>query len=452
MFYVFHREDEGQDLFGKRGNEFKLPYPLLDIDVCTGFGFGDDEITTKSKSNKNKKKGGNGSAAAANNTSSSSNNFPSSGSNKDCQNGKKRKAACIIGGIPSYCSYPTGFTAYDGGGGEMKPPDSLYTYGGNSFGFDTDAYRSQGYGSLAQTVYPSSDPYRLDVDKHGYFLDQRQYQHSSLPYANNGYSDYVPSAKYGYEMPKYGFDSYSLDLSKRVDCSDISQLHTDVRRYAFDYHHPSYTHLDVHSLHPTDRFTGNRLNIASLDAVDLRNPASLYNPNPYMNTVDTPCAVTSPCLVSSSVLKSVSATSHLLNNKDQLSSKYKLPNVTIDVPPSSMSFDVAPHLPLPHNSVIKSTRQQDSALVPSTHSLSSSLSQANSENAIPHVAVSKQSWTACSKLVSCLGDQAGLHSMAPLDTSQLNVDMSKCGHDSAAMAGVRECEEDLIKSHDSHLR
>ncbi|CAE1155747.1 AHR [Acanthosepion pharaonis] len=48
-------DDEGQDLFGKRGNEFKLPYPLLDLDICSGSGFPEDDFVTKSKTTKNKK-------------------------------------------------------------------------------------------------------------------------------------------------------------------------------------------------------------------------------------------------------------------------------------------------------------------------------------------------------------------------------------------------------------
>ncbi|CAL1526779.1 unnamed protein product, partial [Lymnaea stagnalis] len=326
-------EDEGNDLYGKRGNEFKLPYPLLDIDMCSGFGFGDDELVTKSKTSKSKKK-------------TSSANY---------QNGKKRKTACIIGGIPPYCSYPTGFTSYDGGSGEMKAPDPMYSYATNNFGFETDMYRSQGYGALTPTVYPSSDPYgRLDVDKHGYFLDHRQYQHSSLPYSNNGYSDFVPPAKYGYDVPKYGFDSYSLDLSKRVECGDISQFHPDVRRYAFDYHHPSYPHLDHPSLHSADRFPASRLNVSSIDAVDLRNPAAIFGSNSFMNTVEAPCASSSPCSASS-VFKAVPNSNHG-NNKDQTGSKlHKMgPGlVTMDTAPLSMPFDVANSLP--HNTVIKST-------------------------------------------------------------------------------------------------
>lgn len=446
-YNVLYREDEGQDLYGKRGNEFKLPYPLLDIDMCTGFGFGDEEATTKSKSSKSKKKSGNNSSAT-----NSSGNFQSPSAGKECQNGKKHKTSCIIGGIPSYCSYPTGFTAYDGGGGEVKAPESLYPYGGNGYGFDGDAYRSQSYSALTPTVYTNSDPYRLDVDKHGYFLEHRQYQHSGLPYTNNGYADYVQSAKYGYDMPKYGFDSYSLDLSKRVDCGDISQIHTDVRRYAFDYHHPSYSHLDVHPLHSADRFTGSRLNVAPLDAVDLRNPASIYSSTSYMNTVDASCAVTSPCMASS-VLKSVPATTHILSNKDQTSSKlHKLATSTADPQSNSMSFDVSSHLTLPHNSVIKSTRQQETSLVPSSHSLTQSLPMTNSDCVTSHVAAGKSSWNSCSKSGSCLGEQPGLSSLSRLEGSQLDVEMAKCGHDSGSLTTSRGCEDELLKSHDVHQK
>ncbi|XP_059143352.1 uncharacterized protein LOC131930762 [Physella acuta] len=414
-------EDEGHDLFGKRGNEFKLPYPLLDIDMCTGFGFGEDELTTKSKSSKNKKKT---SAAAASGNNSNS-------------NGKKRKAACIIGGIPSYCSYPTGFTAYDGGGGELKPPESVY-YGTNNFGFEPDMYRAQGYCALTPTVYPPTDPYRLDVDKHGYFLDHRQYQHSSFTYPNNGYTDFVQPAKYGYDVPKYGIDSYSLDLSKRVDGGDITQFHPDVRRYAFDYHHPPYSHID-HSLHSTDRFSTGRL--STIDAVDLRNPAAIFGSNSFMNTVEAPCSSTSPCSASS-VFKNVQTP----NNKEQ-SSKLKLGNM--DSPSMSLPFEVSN--PLPHNTVIKCTRQPDSSLIPTSQNLNHSLPHGNSDNGMGLQTDNRIPWNSCSKSG---GDRL---SMSTVETSQQGSDLNgtKCRNSLEQRSDNSvggDCTDDMLKAHENSMR
>ncbi|GFO13793.1 Aryl hydrocarbon receptor [Plakobranchus ocellatus] len=505
-------EDEGQDLFGKRGNEFKLPYPLLDIDVCAGFGFGDDEISSKPKPSKSKKK-----AASNNGTSASTNSNASTGqmndisvannaalyagavgiggtpgSGKDCHsipqsgggggNGKKRKssaltslpasaaaataatATCIIGGLPPYCTYPTGFVPYDGSGGAMigatgdhlKTSESLYPYNPTSFGFDAaDMYRAQGaYGALhaATSMYhhqqphhqtAGTEPYRLDmVDKHqGYFLDahSRQYQHPHhhlsptappLPYGNTvssynggvtcGGGDFAPSAasKYAYDVSgvpcAYGFDSYGLDFSKRMDggnFSQISQIHPDMKRsYAFDYtapsdpphasSYPSHSSLmDSHNIH--DRYaTANRLAIPSLDPMDLRNTTGLFGTNSFMNTVDTSgatSAVTSSTCFSSlnSNPTPSSSSNHLVTSPSSISmfkpiavaaSSSSVP-ITATTPTSTQqsnsdaknlsSLEPSSNLPplvlpmtsydvhsapfsLPHNSVIKCTRQRKS--------------------------------------------------------------------------------------------
>lgn len=54
MYFCF-RDDEGVDLFYKRGNEFKFFYLLFDFDICLGFDFLNDEIVFKMKNVKNKK-------------------------------------------------------------------------------------------------------------------------------------------------------------------------------------------------------------------------------------------------------------------------------------------------------------------------------------------------------------------------------------------------------------
>ena len=278
-------------MFTKRGNEFKLPYPLLDLDMCSGFGFGDEELGTKSKSSKSKKK---------------------SSQAKECaQSGKKRKggttptpAGCLINGIPGYTpAYPP-LNAYDtAASAEFKPAEFLYPYGTNSYGFETDLYRSHGYGPFPPSVYPSVESYRLDTpDKHGfsngYFLDHRQYQ-PTLPYAGNAYSDVVASsAKYGYDVPKYGFDSYSLDLTKRMGCAEEvhppshpppppppphvpPQMDGDLRgKFGHDFHQHH------------DRYTP-RLNGAGLEPVDLRS-SSMFASNSFMNTIEG--AVAPPCI------------------------------------------------------------------------------------------------------------------------------------------------------------
>ncbi|GFS05397.1 aryl hydrocarbon receptor [Elysia marginata] len=565
-------EDEGQDLFSKRGNEFKLPYPLLDIDMCAGFGFGDDEMSTKSKPSKSKKKSSSTSSAgnsSANGSSSSGQlngiappNGASvydggigvtSGAGKDCSSGgtssKKRKsnsssasgaaaaataatAACLIGGLPPYCAYPTGFVPYDGGGGAMMAPpgdplkatESLYSYNPSSFGFDaTDMYRAQGaYGALhaATTMYQhhqhqqhqavSQEPYRLDmVDKHqSYFLDSnsRQYQPSHhhlspalppAPYGNtiSSYgsgincagSEFVPPpapSKYGYDVSgvpcAYGFDSYSLDFSKRMDCTDfsqISQIHPDMKRtYAFDYtshaHHPTHapsypSHnnlIDPHNIH--DRYTAaSRLGVPPLDPVDLRSTTGLFSTNSFMNTVDTSAtsggASSSPCFsagnnptsyttsnhsipspASSSMFKpvAISASSATAASTTPLSlaanaaqhqptgdaKDISSPDVTPGLPPlilpPSAPYDQQ-HVPfsLPHNSVIKSTRQRNShSHLNQTHPPSSSANCDMSGTGHSRSSPGASPWRYCNKS----DDSHAVSPMASLPQLAANGDLS----------------------------
>lgn len=116
--------------------------------------------------------------------------------------------------------------------GEYKP-EFLYHYPSNNLGLDSDLiYNRTGYGS----VYPSTDPYRLDVEKHsytnGYYLDtHRQYQHT-LSYHGNSYADLVTQgSKYGYSL-----DTYSLDLAKKVHYNDdLSRLDSEYKKYGYGY-------------------------------------------------------------------------------------------------------------------------------------------------------------------------------------------------------------------------
>ncbi|XP_050391766.2 uncharacterized protein LOC126810627 [Patella vulgata] len=292
-------DDEGQDLFGKRGNEFKLPYPLLDMDLCGGFGFPEDEFSPKSKSSKSKKKAQTRETAMVN---------------------KKRKGACLLNGLPGYSPYPP-FNSYDTN--DYKA-DIIYPYGSNNYGYETDIYRSHGYSSLPAPLYPTTDSYRFDGDKHGltngYFYDHRQYQ-PTLPYSSNTFTDIMtPANKYGYDVPKYGFDPYSIDLSKKVHCGDdISHMDSDIRKYGYDLH---------------ERFP--RLN-GSLEPVDLRS-SSVYNPNPYMNPIEG--SVAPSCVPPSHFYKPAHTPSMIAKDKSS-------ENV--------IHHDLPQAISLGHNSVIKST-------------------------------------------------------------------------------------------------
>ena len=526
--------------------------------MCAGFGFGEDEISAKSKPSKSKKK-----SSSSNSSNNSTSNGSSangqlngiaapngvsvydggvgvtSGTGKDCHSGgssgKKRKsnassasgasaaataatAACIIGGLPPYCAYPTGFVPYDGGAGTMmstagdplKATESLYPYNPSSFGFDAaDMYRAQGaYGALhaATSMYQhhqqqqhpatSQEPYKLDVvDKHqGYFLDphSRQYQPSHhlspalppAPYGNAissyntgvncGSGEFGPAAaaasKYGYDVSgvpcTYGFDSYSLDFGKRMECTDlsqipqISQIHPDMKRaYAFDYTshtHPTHTTsyhthnslIDPHNIH--DRYAAaNRLGVTPLDPVDLRNTTGLFGTNSFMNTVDTSASgngapASSPCFIASNNPASFTSNSHQIpspvstsmfkpvaisaSSSSTAASSTPIPSATNTQNPStgdaknisspetasslpSLVFPPAPYdqqpLPfsLPHNSVIKSTRQRNQQLI---HPQPPS-SSASCDLPMTHARASpgKSPWRYCSK-------SEGSHTMSPM--------------------------------------
>ena len=219
------REDEGRELVGKRGNEFKLPYPIIDNDP-TGIGSGldEDEDPGKSKSSRNKK---------------------SKTQLRDyLQAGRKRKTPYrevypTLNGYNPYLSlngYPNCPTT---AGGDVKA-ELMYPYGGTNFAIDSDFYRT-GYHAFAGSVYPGTDSLRLDADKHsytnGYYLEPRQYQHT-LQYHGNSYSDLMAqTSKYGYDVAKFSYvdpmGSYGLDLTKRGHYEDeISRYEADLRKYA----------------------------------------------------------------------------------------------------------------------------------------------------------------------------------------------------------------------------
>ncbi|KAJ8315578.1 hypothetical protein KUTeg_007728 [Tegillarca granosa] len=307
-------DDEGQDLFHKRGNEFKLPYPLLDLDICSGFDFPNDDLITKMKNGKNKKQ------------KNQVREFIQSPV-------RKRKGACRenVNGLNGYNGYPQ-YNGYDAG--EFKPPDIIYPYPANNI-IEPDIYRSHGYAGFPGSVYPPPEPYRLDTEKHGYtngyYLDpHRQYQHT-LSYHGNGYPDFInPATKYSYDVSKYGLDGYSLDLAKKVHYGDeLTRYDNDFRKYAYDY--------------GNDRLP-TRLN-GALEPVDLRS-SSMYTGGALVNGVDSMVGHPS-CLSSSTLFKSDS-----IQGQNLLSKETKVIRSPSDV---IQNQGITTSMPLQHSSVIKNT-------------------------------------------------------------------------------------------------
>ncbi|CAH1799589.1 unnamed protein product [Owenia fusiformis] len=212
-------EDEGMDLIGKRGNEFKLPYPLLDMDT-SGFGMDSDNEEYSKKAPKPAKK-------------------PKNQLRDYLQTGRKRKSPYreVNGSIAAYGSTYPGYP-----GSEVKA-EVMYPYAtpNNNIGIDSaDFYR--GYTTFPPTLYPTAatDPYRLEGEKQHYANSYYSSYPSSLQYPTNGYSDVnVMAAKYSYDMSKYGYDvtGYGLDLAKRGSAydDDISKYDSEYRKYSQDY-------------------------------------------------------------------------------------------------------------------------------------------------------------------------------------------------------------------------
>lgn len=277
MIFSPFREDEGHDLVGKRGSEFKLPYPIIDTDP-SGLGSAlEEEEYTKLKSPKSKK---------------------SKGQLRDyLQAGRKRKTPYrdVYNGINGYSPY-AGINGYPTcQTGDMKT-EYLYPYAGQNFALDTaDLYRS-GYHTFATagSMYSSSDSLRLEADKHayanGYYIEPRQYQHT-LQYHGNGYSDLMAqTTKYGYDMSKYGYDhmgSYGLDLTKRGHYEDdLTRYESDLRKYS-DYTatasdklsrmNGTYDPLRTGSLYGTNAFLNNDgLLSCSMTSHGSSSPCALY--------------------------------------------------------------------------------------------------------------------------------------------------------------------------------
>jgi len=181
-----------------------------------------------------------------------------------------------------YGAYP-GINGYENG--EYKP-EFLYHYPSNNLGdlgSDLLYNRAPGYSALGTGMYPGTDPYRLDVDKHsytnGYYLDpHRQYQHT-LSYHGNSYADLVSQ---GSKYAGYGLDTYSLDLAKKVHYNDdFSRLDNEYKKYGYDYR---------------QEWLSQRLN-GGIEPVDLRSSSM------YAGSLD-PSSSTAPSINSSNLFKS----------------------------------------------------------------------------------------------------------------------------------------------------
>lgn len=224
------RDDEGRDLVGKRGSEFKLPYPIIDTDT-SGLGSPlDEELSSGSKNGKSPR------------------NKKNKGQLRDyLQTGRKRKTPYreCYNGLNGYNPY-TALNGYPATAcpqtGEIKADISaMYPYTGNNYGLDTaDIYRSTGY--TYGGLYPTAtDSYRLEAEKHaatypnGYYLEPRQYQHT-LQYHGNGYTDFMsPTSKYSYDMSKYGYDTHAMASSYGLDLSKRPYDDMDIHKYSHDY-------------------------------------------------------------------------------------------------------------------------------------------------------------------------------------------------------------------------
>lgn len=204
------------------------------------------------------------------------------------QAGRKRKTPYreVYNGLNGYSSAYSGLNAYSSYGmsSEMKNEFLSYPAGTNPLSLETaaDVYRNAYPSFATPPVYPTTDSLaRLDMDRHGYtngyFYDSvtRPYQHT-LQYPSNGYSDLVSShPKYGYDVSKYGYESfmgsgYSLDLSKRNSYYDTSKYDSYSRGY------------DTQSGVSDSKLA--RLNGSSYDTLRKSSSSSLYETSPVMNS------------------------------------------------------------------------------------------------------------------------------------------------------------------------
>jgi aryl hydrocarbon receptor len=194
---------------GKRGTEFKLPYPLLDNDTSSNFGpMSEDESLIKMKTRSKKSK---------------------SQFRDYLHTGRKRKHPYreVFNGINGYPAFSS-INGYPGcQNGDIKT-DLMYPYP------NTHPYTT--------AMFPAAtDTFRLETDKHSYpngygsyYLDSRQYQ-APLQYGN-GYPDLVGAAtKYSYDLAKYNYDTvsnYGLDITRRNPLeNDYNKYDSDLKKY-----------------------------------------------------------------------------------------------------------------------------------------------------------------------------------------------------------------------------
>lgn len=373
-------EDEGQDLFHKRGNEFKLPYPLLDLDVCSGFDFPNEDLVSKMKGARSKKQ------------KTQVRDYLNS------PNKKRKMGKEPANGLNGYGAYPS-LNCYDGS--EFKP-EFLYHYPGNNVGLEQDLLynRSHGYPSFPGSVYPNADPYRLDVDKHsytnGYYLDShRQYQHT-LSYHGNSYADLVaPGPKYGYDVAKYNLETYSLDLAKKVHYNDdVGRLDNEYKKYGYDYR---------------SEWLAPRLN-GSLEPVDLRS---------YNSALDS----------GTSAGSALQGSNLLCHGQSYLSGKDSRMNRT----PDEVQTGNGTLQTLTHNSVIKSMSSPRSV----SQNRSSSVENLNSPSGNNYtnqqranVIHNSSAWSQCSKAAQNINPSpnstpASDHSASPKHNGDLSRDINR---------------------------
>ena len=371
-------DDEGRDLVGKRGSEFKLPYPIIDTDT-TGLGSPLDEELSSGKSGKS----------------------PRNKKNKTqlrdyLQTGRKRKTPYreCFNGLNGYSPYSalSGYPTACPQTGEIKADISaMYQYTGNNYGLDTaDIYRSTGY--TYGGLYPSAtDSYRLEAEKHaaaypnGYYLEPRQYQHT-LQYHGNGYTDFMsPTSKYSYDMSKYGYDthavasSYGLDLSKRP--------YDDM-----DFHKYSYDYSAADKLSSVSRVNG------SLDPLK---SSTLYGATPILNNDSLNMASTAP---SNTLYSSVDRYGQDASRDMKLG---KLPTTPLSDSSTDISKQTSAIMPNGHPSVIRNasprTKSPRKETYPSTTSSMyqsynsagvSVLSSCGNPSGTPQASAA---WPACSK-------------------------------------------------------
>lgn len=288
---------------------------------------------------------------------------------------KKRGSRDSLNGFTGYGPYPA-LNGYENG--EFKP-EFVYPYSSNNFGIESDIYRSHAYPAFSGSVYPTTDTaYRLESDKHGYsngyYLDpHRQYQHT-LSYHGSGYTDFMGStSKYGYDVSKYGFDGYSLDLAKKMHYTDdFSRLD----KYGYDY--------------GGDRIAP-RLN-GSLEPMDLRSP-SMYGGAHLMNGVDA-SVPTASCLPTSTLFKSdiVSGQNHSIKDTKVIRSTSE----------SMQSQGINASLPLQHSSVIKnvaSARSAQNSHNSNTELINSPTANGYGQQVRGNVINSVSHWNSCGKSV-----------------------------------------------------